>query len=135
MTHEAVVDTDTLSAIMRRHPTALAKAAEYLALHQKLSFSSMTEYEIRRGLEYKRATRQLQKFNTLRASSEVLPISDAVIERAAAVYAELRRKGQLIGDGDIFIAATALEWNRRVVTNNLSHFSRIDGLLVESWLV
>lgn len=131
---QALLDTDTLSAIMRRRPAAVARAREYLKHFQTLSFSRVTAYEILRGLVYKGATRQRERFNELRSKSEVLSVSDEVVERAAQIYAELRRKGQLIGDGDILIAATALVNNRRVISNNLRHFRRINGLVVESWL-
>ena len=40
--------------------------------------------------------------------NQALPITDRVIERAAELYADLYKRGQLIGDADILIAATAL---------------------------
>jgi len=52
-----LVDTDVLSAIMRRRQSATAKAAAYLSIHNQ--------------------------------------------------YGELHRQGQLIGDADILIAASA----------------------------
>ena len=47
---------------------------------------------------------------------------------------QLERKGQKIGDMDLFIAATALEEDLIVVTGNINHFNRIDGLKVENWM-
>ena len=44
-----LVDTDVLSAIMRRSQAATEKAAAYLSVHSLFSFSIITRYEILRG--------------------------------------------------------------------------------------
>ena len=48
-------------------------------------------------------------------------------------YADLHRRGKLIGDADILIAATAIENNLTLVSNNQTHFSRITGLELNNW--
>ena len=48
---------------------------------------------------------------------------------------ELERQGFRIGDMDMFIAATAIEEDLILVTDNVKHFSRIPGLKVENWMV
>jgi len=35
-----------------------------------------------------------------------LPLTDAIVIRAATIYADLHQRGTLIGDADILIAAT-----------------------------
>ena len=52
---------------------------------------------------------------------------------AAAIYADLYKRGELIGDADILIAATSLVNGFGVATNNEDHFKRITGLHVENW--
>ena len=37
-----LLDTDTLSAIMRKHPVALTRAQAYLAAHEQFTFSLIT---------------------------------------------------------------------------------------------
>ena len=44
----------------------------------------------------------------------------------------LRAEGNLIGDLDLFIGATALRHSLTVLTNNRRHFERIEGLTIES---
>ena len=128
----ALLDTDILSAVMRQQAGAVSRARAYLA--QRLTFSLITRYEILRGLHAKNATAQLAAFERLCGASTVLPLTDSIISRGARIYAELHRRGALIGDADILIAATALESDLIVVTNNMSHFERIAGLRLESWL-
>ncbi len=44
----------------------------------------------------------------------------------------LRAMGQMIGDMDLLIAATALRHELTVLTNNRRHFERIEGFVIES---
>ncbi len=52
----------------------------------------------------------------------------------ADIKATLRKRGMLIEDLDLLIAATARRHELVLVTNNRAHFGRIDGLRIESWL-
>ncbi len=130
----ALLDTDVLSALTRRDATASERARDHLSVHLKLLISLITRYEVTRGLKAKNAMAQLKRFNVLCASLEVLPLSDAIIVRAADIYADLYQRGQLIGDADILIGATALENGRVLATNNTHHLNRIQGLVLENWL-
>jgi tRNA(fMet)-specific endonuclease VapC len=134
MIFPALLDTDILSAIMRQHPIVMDYARHYLATYPHLTFSLITRYEVLRGLMAKQAAAQLRAFDLFCQASNVLPLTDGIVVRAAEIYAGLQRKGALIGDADILIAATALEHGMVVVTNNEFHFQRIPGLQLENWL-
>jgi tRNA(fMet)-specific endonuclease VapC len=129
-----LVDRDVLSAIMRRSQAATAKAAAYLSVHSLFSFSIITRYEILRGLKAKNATKQIAAFELLCVSSNVIALTDAIVDKAAENYAELHSQGRLIGDADILIAASALANGCGVATNNEKHFKRVPGLHIENWL-
>jgi tRNA(fMet)-specific endonuclease VapC len=103
-------------------------------VHHHLTFSIITRYEILRGLHAKKATTQLAVFDRLCSVSTILPLTDAIVVRAATVYADLYQRGTLIGDADILIASTGLEYGLIVVTNNESHYQRIAGIQLENWL-
>ena len=45
---------------------------------------------------------------------------------------KLRADGLLIGDSDIWIAATALQYNLALLTNNRRHFECVEGLRIKS---
>ncbi len=129
-----LLDTDTLSAVLRRNPILAPKEQVYLRVHRRFTFSTMTRYEILRGLKAKNATRQLVAFDRFCAANTILPLTDAIIVQAAEIYADLYRRGELIGDADILIAATALVGGYGVITNNERHFGRITGLTTDYWL-
>ncbi len=48
--------------------------------------------------------------------------------------AELEKQGQRLDLADLEIASIALAGDFTLVTGNIRHFSRIDGLKVENWL-
>ena len=123
MPPQALVDTDTLSAVMRKHPMAVARAQAYLALHRQFTFSIITRYEVLRGLKAKGAKAQQAAFDRFCAANEILPLTDEIIVRAAEIYADLHQRGALISDADILIAASALVHGLALITNNEEHFS------------
>ena len=131
---EVLLDTDTLSAYMRREAAVVTQVEDYLLTHDEISFSVMTRYEVLRGLKAKGATTKLQAFQELCASSDILPLTDDIIDMAADVYADLYNRGELIGEADMLIAGTALVHNLVVVTNNQRHFNRIVGLQLDNWI-
>lgn len=83
-----LLDTDTLSAILRQRPTAMSHAQAYLRMHGHFTFSLMTRYEILRGLAAKNATKQQSAFDQFCRANTILPLSDAVIVRGAEIYAD-----------------------------------------------
>lgn len=62
-----------------------------------------------------------------------IPFDDACADSYALIRAELRRRGELIGANDMFIAATALTHELTLVTHNTREFGRVPGLVMEDW--
>ena len=131
---QAILDTDILSQLMRKHPLVLARAHEYLTVHHQFTISIITRYEILRGLKAKDANTQQISFDLFCSSNRVIPITDEIVLQAADIYGDLHKRGALINDADILIAASALVNGFDLVTNNEEHFKRIAGLRVDNWL-
>jgi tRNA(fMet)-specific endonuclease VapC len=130
----ALLDTDTLSEVMKgRSSNVQRQASAYLQLYGQFTFSIITRYEILRGLQTKNATRQITTFEERCQASQVLPLTDEIVVKAADIYGHLHRRGQLISDADILIAATAFVHGLTLVTENVAHFQRIPNLPTESW--
>jgi tRNA(fMet)-specific endonuclease VapC len=134
--NSTLLDTDTLSEILRRRdPVVATKAAEYLKQHSEFAFSAITNYEIVRGLTWRNAQKQLVAYREFAARSLVLPISDDVFEQAAMLWAEGRRSGRPHRDADLIIAATAILHGRTLVTGNTPHFDWIPCLSIANWRI
>jgi len=65
--------------------------------------------------------------------ADVLPATPAVAERYGHIKAELAARGTLIPSNDIWVAATALEADLILVSDD-AHFERVSGLRVENWV-
>lgn len=128
----ALLDTDTLSELLKqRNSNVRRHALEYLRDCGPIAFSAVTRFEILRGLKQKRATRQLAQFAEFCDDSLVIPLSEAIFDRAADLWVEAYRNGYPRNDADVLIAATAIESGRELVSGNLSHYSRIVGLAMQ----
>jgi tRNA(fMet)-specific endonuclease VapC len=129
-----LIDTDILSEFFKGHDRHIVhKVHLQLLQHGSLSISLMSRYEILRGLKAKNATAKLAAFEAWCLLNNVFPLSDEVVLKAADLYANLKRTGQLIGDNDLFIAATALFHGFPLATRNVKHFGRVPGLTIEDW--
>lgn len=94
-----------------------------LAYYPNLSVVSV--YEIEVGAY--RAGRP-SDIDPLQVKFTILPITEKIARRAAWLDANLTRRNQQIGLKDIFIAATCLVHDLPLLTVNIRHFDRIEGL-------
>lgn len=131
---ESLLDTDILNEVLKqKNANVVRHAAEYLSQFGQFAISSMTRYELLRGLIEKNATTQLTRFRTFCQNSLVLPITDNILDRAAESWVEGRKQGFAPKDADLVIAATALYHNRTLVTGNTAHFQWVPGLTLVNW--
>lgn len=131
---EVLIDTDTLSMYMRREPQVVSQVEAYIRVYGQLNLSLMTYYEVLRGLKSRGATTGVRHFRRLCRVNNILPLTEDIVEQAADIYANLHVRGELIGEVDTLIAATALIHDLVLVTNNERHFKRVSGLKIENWL-
>ncbi len=66
---------------------------------------------------------------------QVLEFPDDAAIHYAQIRADLKKRGQLIGANDLFIAAHARFLGLKLVTNNTAEFGRVKGLSLENWTV
>jgi len=64
---------------------------------------------------------------------QILPIDIEVTWIFGQVFNELKRKGKTISNNDLWIASTAIRFQRTVVTRNLSDFEKIGSLKVAKY--
>lgn len=129
----ALLDTDTLSLLQKRHQQVTVNAAQYVNQHGQLSFTEFSYYEFTRGLKAVNATAQLARFEQFCQAHHILSFSHQSSILAADIWADLKRRGLLMGEVDILIASIALTEGLAVAIHNVAHFNRIAGLQVIDW--
>jgi tRNA(fMet)-specific endonuclease VapC len=129
-----LLDTNVLSALLREKEKVWQTAQAMEWADQELFISTISYYEIKRGLLANQATKRMERFDHLRRKYTMLGTdNEAVLDEAAAIYAELKQRGELLPDADIFIAAVARVHGLILVTDD-NHFNRISGLQLENWV-
>ncbi len=122
-----LVDTDRVADWLVGRPDALDLLPRLSS--EGLAISLITFGEIYEGVYFGRNPATAEAvFRRFLRDVDVLPLNRAIMQRFARVRGELRRRGQLIGDPDILIAATALHRRLILVTRNLRDFQRVPGL-------
>ena len=103
--------------------------------HGSLAISALTAVEIWTGITGAREPRSKRvAFEACLKVMRVTAFDAAAARQAFLIQRYLRQTGRQIGRTDPLIAAQAIAMGAVCVTDNLRHFLRIPGLIVENWL-
>ncbi len=123
-----LIDSDWVADWLKGRPEAQQLFTKFTP-NDELFISLITFGEIYEGIYYGRDSKGAEaSFRNLLRFVEVLPLNRAILRRFARVRGELRAKGQIIGDFDLLIAATALQHGLTLMTRNRRHFDRVPSL-------
>lgn len=129
-----LLDTNIVSAILKRDSRIIEKLEDVGLKGQEVFISSITYYEIKRGLFYVNASRKISDFDQLCNRVRISFLDDLeIIETAAEIHADLTKRGMPLPDADILIAATAITRNLILVSND-SDMLRVPGITLENWM-
>lgn len=132
------LDTNVISDFMRKDANVDKNMRTAMKDDNSIIFiPTIVFYEVARGLKAAGKTRRLQEFFALYKNFQHLFFdrdSYAVINKATEIYVQLH-KSQQIEDADIFIAAIALVNDCTLVTANVRHFERVEGLKIVNWKI
>ena len=132
---ECLIDTDIISFYMRGDEIVRSQVERYLFVgnFDKLTISEISYYEIRAGLEAKKAKRQIQLFEDFAQHCRMVKLTKRSLDISAIRYRKLRKKGIEIGTPDLLIAGIAIDNDMTLVTNNVAHYNAIEGLTLANW--
>lgn len=129
-----VLDTNIAIAALNRHPDVLRQLATVPGHEIGLPLVAIGELTFG-ALRSGRTAANLAKIRAMRARFAVLPVTENIIDRYAAVRAELVTQGIAKSDFDLVIACTAIEYGAVLVTHDAGlKDGKIADLLVEDWL-
>lgn len=103
----------------------------------RIALSAITASELLHGVERaESAQRRARRAAFVEAVLESIDVLTIDLEQSrvhARLWADLRKRGELIGAHDLWIAATALHHGLALATRNVRDFARVEGLAIETW--
>ena len=125
-----LLDTTVLIDLLRQK----TEAWDFISNNSNNKFltSSICEAEVWEGVFREKGsnfeTRKKALEDLLESLFKIIPFDSEQAQIAGRVRAGLSAKGDLTGDIDILIAASAMANDAILLTKNIKHFSRIPGL-------
>jgi tRNA(fMet)-specific endonuclease VapC len=128
-----LLDTDTVIYILKADPVAVANLKKHI--YDPIKIGTVTLMELYYGA-YKshKVTSNLAKIRTLENVMEIIPIGEEVTEIFGREKVRLEKEGTPLDDFDLVVGCCALAHNLTLVTNNIRHFKRIEGLQITNWI-
>jgi tRNA(fMet)-specific endonuclease VapC len=128
-----LLDTNIVIYVIKRRPI------EVLGLFNenagRMAMSAITLSELYHGAEKSaKVSQNLEVIEEFSSLLEVLPYTGKASAHYGSIRSALEKAGQPIGVNDLHIAAHARSEGLVVVTNNVSEFARVPGLMVENWV-
>ena len=129
-----LIDTDIIIYSLKQYPLVKKNFNSHLNDLKKISVITYGElvFGAKKSKDYHKNMAAVHRISEL---FPVVEVSESIMEAFADIKAALYKKGNIIDDMDLIIAATAITMNYTLVTNNEKHFSRIPGLLIDNWAV
>ena len=100
---------------------------------QGLALSIISAAELWEGVYFSRDQKRSQMMlEAFLSGVTILNLDEEVCKRFGHLRGSMRKRGQVMGDFDLLIAATPLRHNLTLLTNNRKHFAGIAGLQIQS---
>lgn len=128
-----LLDTNIVIYVLKRRPLEVLKI--FNANASRMAISSITLSELIYGAEKSaNIAKNLEAIEDFVSHLEVLPYDSRASQHYGQIKAALEKKGKIIGENDIHIAAHAISQGLILVTNNLKEFKRVSNLALENWV-
>ena len=127
------LDTNALIDILNSNENVRQNVAVHS--YDVISVPDIAYYEVMRGFETKPDVQKQAAFKHFCNVFGIVYQTRQSLEIAAKNYALLRKAGTPVEDGDLLIGSLAIAENAILVTNNIKHLSRLQGIQLENWAV
>jgi tRNA(fMet)-specific endonuclease VapC len=128
-----LLDTNIVIYVLKRRPVEVL--AVFNTNASRMAISSITLSELIYGAEKSlNVNRNLEAIEEFVSHLDVLPYDAKASQHYGQIKATLERKGEIIGENDIHIAAHAISQGLILVSNNLKEFNRVPNLALENWV-
>ena len=126
-----LLDTDICIEILRKNEKII-KCRENT--DEEISISFITVGELYYGAEKSAYVNDNKKvIEEFLLTINIINSDNEIMMKFGEIKAILKKKNIQLPDADLLIAATTLTKTDKLVTGNIKHFERINGLTIEKW--
>jgi len=127
-----LLDTDTVIYSLKGHPTVKINLERHRNAILKISVVTLMELYYG-AYKSQKVMSNLGKIKSIEEAIEIVPLGRESAEVFAMLKATLQKAGTSLDDFDLILAACAFAHDLVLVTNNIKHFKRIEGLRLANW--
>jgi tRNA(fMet)-specific endonuclease VapC len=130
-----MLDTNICIYLIKKKPPQVLRRFMDFAVSD-IGLSSITLSELEYGVEKSTYPgKNMEALIGFVSPLHIAPYDDLAASHYGKIRAHLERAGHSIGAMDLLIAAHAKSLSVPLVTNNTREFRRVEGLVVENWLL
>ena len=131
MTDRYLLDTNVVVDLLRNKDAVKSKLIKVGI--DRIAIADLTVYELFCGAYISsQKEANLALINELIQKIAIIP-SSVAYDEAAFQKNTLKKRGELIEDIDILIGSTAIHEGRILITSNVAHMHRLNGIMLEDW--
>ena len=123
------LDSDILINFLRKDSKTIHLFENLKLRNETLSITSINSFELIKGIPRFSNMDQTQVFKFLN-NFKIYDFNFNSSKKAADIFNDLKSRGEMIELPDIMIASIVMANNERLISNNISHFKRINGLKI-----
>ena len=128
-----LLDTNIVIYVLKRRPIEALEAFNKNA--NRIAISSITLSELIYGAEKSaNVDKNLEAVEDFVSHLDVFSYDAKASQQYGQIKSGLEKRGELIGENDIHIAAHAISQGLILVSNNLREFKRVPNLALENWV-
>lgn len=129
-----MLDTNICSYVLRSRPPSVKARFDKVG-PGALTVSTVVLAELFYGAaRHPKAAAIRREIGDLASRLDVVPWDEEAAEHYGAIRAALEKRGTPLGAMDMLIAAHARSRGATLVSNDVRHFDRVEGLLVANWV-
>jgi len=127
------LDTDILVSLIKGDPKAVSFIKALERKGEELRSTVITAYELLKGAVISvKSDANVRIVKGLLSNITILELDSPSAELASTIYQKLRRKGEIVGEFDILIAAISIKRGEELISND-KDFLKIEDVKVRFW--
>jgi Predicted nucleic acid-binding protein, contains PIN domain len=127
-----LLDTDVCVELLRGNKNVLKRIDK---CNDDIGISFITVGELFYGVyKSKYIENNLSLLEEFILSVTIIESNYQIMKEFGIIKSKLYKQKTMITDADIMIAATCIITCEKLITGNIRHYNRIDGLIIEDWI-